>query len=132
MTENKNSLGMDQKTASWFAYVLSWLSAVILLATEKDNKVVRQHAWQSLFLGCVMTGIFIVFGIIISIAMPSSPEAILNMMFNGIPAIVSIIGVIEWLLGLGWLALTIICILKATQNDMFKIPVVYGWVEKMK
>lgn len=132
MTENKNSLGMDQKTASWFAYVLSWLSAVILLATEKDNKVVRQHAWQSLFLGCAMTAIYIVFGIIISIAMPSSPEAILNMMVYGVSPIISIIGVIEWLLGLGWLALTIICILKATQNDMFKIPVVYGWVEKMK
>lgn len=129
MTEGKNSLGMDQKTASWFAYVLSWLSAIILLVTEKDNKVVRQHAWQSLFLGCVMTGVFIVLGIILAIAAPIS---IWNLALYGISPIYAIFSVIDWLLGLGWLALSIICILKATQNDMFKIPVIYGWAEKMK
>ena len=52
MSDQKNSLGMDEKTASWFAYILSIISAIILLATEKDNKTVRLHAWQSLFLGC--------------------------------------------------------------------------------
>ena len=46
MSEQKNSLGMNEKTAGWFAYVLSIISAVILLATEKDNKTVRTHAWQ--------------------------------------------------------------------------------------
>ncbi len=129
MTDNKNSLGMDQKTASWFSYVLSWLSAIIILATEKDNKIVRQHAWQSLFLGCVMTAAFIVLGIILSIA---APATIWGLALYGMSPIYIIFSIIDWLLGLGWLVLSIICILKALQNDMFKIPVIYGWVEKMK
>ena len=129
MTDNKNSLGMDQKTASWFSYVLSWLSAIIILATEKDNKIVRQHAWQSLFLGCVMTAAFIVLGIILSIA---APATIWGLALYGMSPIYIIFSIIDWLLGLGWLVLSIICILKALQNDMFKIPVIYGWAEKMK
>ena len=64
MSDQKNSLGMDEKTASWFAYILSIISAIILLATEKDNKTVRLHAWQSLFLGCSVIVIGIILGIL--------------------------------------------------------------------
>jgi uncharacterized membrane protein len=115
MTENKNSLGMDEKTASWFAYILSIISAAILLATEKDNKTVRQHAWQSLFLGIVFWGAWIVLHI-----------------FVFVPFLWVIFLVLSYIVWIGWLVLTIICIIKATQNDMFKIPVIYNWVEKMK
>ena len=120
MTDNKNSLGMDQKTASWFAYVLSWLSAVILLATEKDNKVVRQHAWQSLFLGIVIFAVYFLLMILSGMFLFIAPFLIV---------LFSVLTTIAWI---GWLVLTVICIIKATQNDMFEIPVIYGWVEKMK
>lgn len=121
MTENKNSLGMDTKTASWFAYVLSIISAIILIATEKENRTVRLHAWQSLFLGCVAIAFYIVLMIL---------SAIFGLLFFwGAIVFFSILYYLVWI---GWLILTIICIIKATQNDMFKIPVIYNWVEKMK
>lgn len=119
---------MDQKTASWFAYVLSIISAVILLVTEKENKIVRQHAWQSLFLGCVVIGIYIVLGIIFAIIAPFS---IIGALYFVSP-IFAIFSILRWLLGLGWVAISVICILKAIQNEMYKIPVIYNWVEKMK
>ena len=108
-------MGFDQKTASWFAYVLSIISAIILLVTEKDNRTVRLHAWQSLFLGCLWIAVWIVFGILMLIP------------FLGI-----VFGIILWLLGVGFLVITVICIVKAVQGDMFKIPVIYNWAEKMK
>jgi len=46
---------MDQKTASWFAYILSIISAIILLATEKEDKTVRLHAWQSCSLDALLS-----------------------------------------------------------------------------
>ena len=64
MSDQKNSLGMDQKTASWFAYILSIISATILLASEKDDKTVRLHSWPSLFLGCCAIAIGIILGIL--------------------------------------------------------------------
>ena len=108
MSEQKNSMGMDEKTASWFAYVLSIISAAILLATEKENKTVRTHAWQSLILGCVFVAAFIIFAILAIIP------------FIGILFIV-----LYWILWIGYVVLTILCIVKATQGDIFKIPVIY-------
>ena len=116
MSEQKNSLGMDEKTASWFAYILSIISAIILLATEKENKTVRTHAWQSLFLGCVYIAALIVFAIIGAIAWRAW---VLFVVINNI-------------LWIGWLILTVICIIKATQGDIFKLPVIYDKAKDMK
>lgn len=112
---------MDKKTASWFAYLLSILSAIIVLVTVKDDKEVRTHAWQSLFLGCFCWAIVIVLGIISAIALAGFAWGL-----------ATFLSVISWLVSVGWIALTIICILKATQNDIFKIPVVYNQAIKMK
>ena len=120
MAENKNSLGMNQKTASWFAYVISIISAIILLATEKENKTVRLHAWQSLFFGIA----YIVFIVIIYILM-----AVTIWSVPGLWVFFSIISYLAWV---GFIVLSVICIVKATQDDIFKIPVVYNIAEKQK
>lgn len=108
-------MGFDQKTASWFAYLISIISAIIILATESNNRTVRLHAWQSLFLGCVWVGVLIVFSILMIV-----------------PFFWILFSVLLSLIGFGFLVITIICIIKATQNDIFKIPVIYNWAEKMK
>ena len=112
---------MDKKTASWFAYILSILSAIIVLVMEKNDKEVRTHAWQSLFLGCFVWVIMIILGIIYGVSLAGFAW--------GFAVFLS---VIMWLLSVGWLVLTIICILKATQNDIFKLPVIYNQAVKMK
>lgn len=116
MSDQKNSIGMDEKTASWFAYILSIISAIILLATEKDNKIVRTHAWQSLVLGCCFIVAYIIAGIL-----------------------AAIVGWFMWwfiillynLLWIAWIVLTVICIIKATQGGIFKIPVIYDRVKDL-
>jgi uncharacterized membrane protein len=115
MSDQKNSLGMDEKTASWFAYIVSIISAIILLASEKDNRTVRLHAWQSLFLGCLWVALWIVLGLL-----------------GWIPFVGIVFWIILYLAHVGFIVLTVICIIKATQNDIFKIPVIYGLAEKMK
>ncbi len=121
MSDQKNSLGMDQKTASWFAYILSVISAIILLATEnKENRTVRTHAWQSLVMGCFFIAIYIVIGILIGII---SWHAVW---------LVVLLGWINAIAGIVWLVLTIICILKALQGDIFKVPVIYDKVKNLQ
>ena len=120
LSDQKNSLCMDQKTASWFAYILSIISAIILLATEKDDKTVRLHAWQSLFLGCAAIVIGIVLGILTG--------AFIFVAWG----LVILFSIISWLFWIAFVVVTVICIIKAVQGDIFKIPVIYGWAEKMK
>ncbi len=117
MSDQKNSLGMDEKTASWFAYVLSIISGVILLATEKDNKTVRTHAWQSVLMGCFFIAVYIVLAIL---------SAIIGW---GAWLLFAWLNNIAWI---AWLVLTIICIVKATQGDIFKLPVLYDKAVNLK
>ncbi len=116
----KNALGMDDKTTSWFAYIISIISAIIVLATVKDNKAVRVHAWQSLFLGCFVWVIVIVLGIISGIA------------WAGLAwGFASFLSVLNWLISVGYIVLSVLCIVKAAQGDIFKLPVIYAQAEKM-
>ena len=120
---------MDKKTASWFAYLLSALSAIIVLVTEKQDKEVRTHAWQSLFLSCAAYVVVIVLTIIRAIAVPNTLGAYVY--GGGWGAFV----LFSWIIGLVWLAygvVAIICIVKAVQGGIFKIPVIYNQAIKMK
>lgn len=121
MSDQKNSLGMDEKTASWFAYVLSIISGVILLVTEKDNKNVRTHAWQSIVMGGFFVAVYIVLAILSGI-----------LFMSGAWGIVWFFALLNWILSLGWIALTVICIVKAVQGDIFKLPVIYDKVKNFK
>jgi uncharacterized membrane protein len=115
---------MDKKTASWFAYLLSALSAIIVLVMVKDDKEVRTHAWQSLFLSCLIYVIAIILAIISGIAVAASPFSAF-----AIAATISTISLIFWL---AYIAVVVICIIKAVQGGIFKIPGIYNLALKMK
>jgi uncharacterized membrane protein len=124
MSDQKNSMGMDEKTASWFAYILSIVSGIILLVTEKDNKNVRTHAWQSIVMGGFFIAVYIVLAILSAIFFnPWNP---------GSWGAIGFFAVLNWIISLGWLALTVICIIKALQGDIFKVPVIYNKVKDLK
>ena len=119
MADGKNALGMDHKTTCWFAYIISFISGIIVLASVKDDSKARLHAWQSLILGIV----YIVFIIIVYIIMAVAWR------LYGLWLVFSIISYLAWI---DFLILSVICILKATQDDIFKIPVIYNFAEKQK
>ena len=91
----KTSTGLTENVAGLLCYVLGWVSGLVFLLIEPENKFVRFHAMQSI----------IVFGII--------NVAIVVLFW--IPVLVLII----WLLGL---ALWIVLMLKAYQGTKFKRP----------
>ncbi len=112
---------MDKKTASWFAYILSALSAIIVLVMEKQDKEVRTHAWQSLFLSCFIYAVAIILSIITGIAIAALSWGA-----------ITVLSAISWILWLAYIAVVIICILKAVQGGIFKVPVIYNLAAKMK
>ena len=46
--------------------------------------------------------------------------------------LVILFSIISYLFWIAYVVVTVICIIKAVQGDIFKIPVIYGWAEKMK
>ena len=50
MPENtdRTALGCDANVAAALAYLLGWISGVVVLLTERQNRFVRFHAFQSI------------------------------------------------------------------------------------
>ena len=61
-SKGKTSTGMEQNLAGLLCYVLGWITGIIFLLLEKDNRFVRFHAIQSI----VVFGAFTVLEIILS------------------------------------------------------------------
>ena len=97
----KTSTGLEPNVAGLLCYLAGFVSGIIFLLIEKDNKFVRFHAMQSI----------ITFGAIFVL------EAIANFMpFLG--------GLLTTLLGAACVVAWILCMIKAYQGEKFKLPVI--------
>jgi uncharacterized membrane protein len=99
MAAQKTSTGLEQNVAGLLCYLVGWVTGLIFLLIEKENRFVRFHAMQSIA----------VFGAL----------TVASIILSFIPFIGWIIG---WLLGLLGLALWIVLMVKAYQNQMYKLP----------
>ncbi len=94
----KTSTGLEPNVAGLLCYVLGWVTGVVFLILEKDNKFVRFHAVQSI----------VVFGAI----------NVVYFIFFRIPYI-WVIGWIVWVIGF---ILWIVLMLKAYAREKYKLP----------
>lgn len=126
---------MNYNTAGLLSYLpiccVNIVLSIIWLATEpKENKFLRFHALQSLFLTAVVIVVWILFVILAIIfgagaAMTAAGGA--DMAAQGI---LGILQIIQWILYLGILIIHIVCMVKANQLQMWKVPVIGNLAEK--
>lgn len=95
----KTSMGMAPNIAGLLCYVLGWISGIVFLVVEKDNRFVRFHAIQSI----------VVFGVL----------GFASVILGYIPYIGV---VIDWFIGILGLILWIILMIKAYQGQEYKLP----------
>jgi len=103
----KTSTGLSENVAGLLCYVLGWVSGLVFVLIERENKFVRFHAMQSI----------IVFGAL----------TIASFILGWIPFIgaffvwiISVIGFILW----------IVLMIKAYQGAKFKLPWAGDFAEK--
>jgi uncharacterized membrane protein len=103
----KSSTGLDENLAGALAYLLGFITGIVLLVVEKDSPFVRFHAMQSTI---VFAGIWVV-----------------SIMLWQVP-------LIGWLINLMLVPVTLILwvvlIIKAYQHEKFKLPVVGNIAEE--
>ena len=102
----KTSTGIQANVAALLSYLVGFISGIVFLVIEKENKFVRFHAMQS----TIVSGSLFVLQIVLSF----------------IPFLV----MLSPLVGLAGLALWIILMIKAYQGEMFKLPVIGDIAEK--
>jgi len=107
MESKKTSTGLDENIAGALTYLLGWVTGIIFLMVEKENRFVRFHAWQSIITTGALTILFIILGVIPVLGW------ILSIILAPLTAIL-------WL----WL------MYKAFQGEMYKLPWVGDFAEK--
>ncbi|MEX2598445.1 MAG: DUF4870 domain-containing protein [Dehalococcoidia bacterium] len=103
----KTSLGLDQNIASLLCYLLTWVTGIVFLIIEKENRTVRFHAMQSVATFIPLWVIYIVAGFL--------------------PLIGSIL---ELVVGLATLVLWIVLMVFAFQGKDYHLPIVGDFAEK--
>ncbi len=104
---DKTSTGLTENVAGLLSYGLAWVTGVIFLLIEPENKFVRFHAMQSV----------IVFGVL----------SVVTFIFSWVPVIGFVVG---WLAGPLGFILWIVLMYKAYQGDKYKVPWAGNLAEK--
>jgi uncharacterized membrane protein len=104
MSENKGktSMGIDPKAAGLLCYMLGWVTGLIFLILEKEDKFVRFHAIQSIITFGAITVVYIIFFWVHFF----------------------------WILWLLSLVLWVVLMYKAYQGEKYKLPVLGDIAEK--
>ena len=120
----KTALGLDSNVGAMLCYLplcgVSLIYSIIVLVTDKTNKTVRFHAFQSLLL----TAAYIV-GIIAVMIVGGTMVAV-----TGSGILGSLVGLIYTGLILGFIILMVLGCIKAYQNSTFRLPVIGDMADK--
>ncbi len=99
----KTSTGLEENIAGLLCYVVAWVSGLVFLLIEKENKFVRFHAMQSIIVFGALTiiNVFLLWTIIVGV-------------------LVGILALVLW----------IVLMVKAYQGKQYKLPWAGNLAEK--
>ncbi|MBL7209647.1 MAG: DUF4870 domain-containing protein [Dehalococcoidia bacterium] len=103
----KTSTGLEANVAGLLCYVAGWISGLVFILIEKENKFVRFHAMQSIIVFGALSVASIVLGWI----------PLLNVV---IVPLISVLGLVLW----------IVLMVKAYQGEKYKLPWAGNLAEK--
>jgi len=102
----KSSTGLDENVAGALCYLGWWVTGIVFLVIEKDSKIVKFHAWQSIISFAAITILSVVIGVI---------------------PVIRLLGGLVWLAGV---ILWAFLMYKAFKGEQFKLPFVGDLAEK--
>jgi uncharacterized membrane protein len=122
----KSSTGLEENLAALLSYVFGWLSGLIFLLIEKDSRLVRFHAMQSIMLNVLAVVIGIVLWILMFIFLLLATQ-----LPGFLGTIIGLLATLLWIaFSIGLLIAWVMCLIKAYQGQFFKLPVIGNLAEK--
>ena len=122
----KSSTGLDENVAALLAYIFGWISGLIFFLIEKESRLVRFHAMQSILLSAAagILGFLIWFLSIISWIVLSQISGLLSSLIS------MLVGLLAFVVFVGFFIAAILCLIKAYQGQYFKLPILGEYAQK--
>ena len=106
--------GLSFEVAIVLAYLLSWVGGLIILLIEKENRLVRFHAMQSILLGAAVTVLLILLSII-------GVVPLVGWLFSAL---------LKPIVSLVYLVFIIVLMVAALNDRKARVPVLADWVDE--
>ena len=129
MSGGKTALGLDSNVGALICYLgnlvcaLGLIYSIIVIVTDKTNRLPRFHAFQSIFLTVAMIVIMIPLYIIMFVGVFIDAGI-------GLPLISGLMSLIMAVVGIGSFVFVIIAAIKAYNGEFYKIPIIGSFAEK--
>jgi len=104
----------DRNLVAAISYLLGFITGIVILFVEKDDRYIRFHAMQSTV---IFGGLFVV-TIVLSLVL--GRVMLIGILINLVNTLLSILGLVVW----------IVSMIKAYQGQMFKWPIAGDFAEK--
>ncbi len=129
MSDGKTALGLDANVGALICYLanivcyLGVIYSIIVLVTDKTNKLTRFHAVQSLLLiaSLLVVGIPLYILMFVGVFVDAA---------IGLPLISGLAGLLIFVLGIAVLVFTILAAIKGYGGEQYKIPVIGNFADK--
>ena len=122
----KSSTGLDENVAALLSYLFGWVSGLIFFLIEKDSRLVKFHAMQSLLLSILAVVLAIALWILTFVVVIIG--AAIGDVLGGI---LTLLATLIWVVfGIAALIAVIMCLVKAFQGQYFKLPIIGNFAEK--
>lgn len=123
MSGGKTALGLDANVGALLCYLpvclVSLIYSIIVVVSDKENRFVRFHAFQSLLLSGVSTVLLIAILIL---------GWLIGMIISGTLAF--LFGLLAVIVFVAFIGLMVFGCVKGFQGQMFKLPVIGDMAEK--
>jgi len=123
---SKSSTGLDENIAALLSYVFGWISGLVFFLIEKDSRLVRFHAMQSLLLsGGFSVIMFILWfaAVILALIVGYASNLLGSLVWIVAMLIISVLSIAVLI---GW----VMCLIKAFNKEYFKLPIIGNYAEK--
>jgi uncharacterized membrane protein len=113
----KSALGLDPNVAAGLAYIpicaVGLIMSIIIIVTDKTNKLARFHAFQSLLLAATWIVLYIAVVVVVGVAAAANSGAL------------TLLATLLWFVViLGFLGAMIFCCIKAFMGQIVKLPII--------
>jgi uncharacterized membrane protein len=115
-TPGSSNLGMDPRIAGLLCYVpccIGFIFAIVVAVVEKTHRTLRFNAFQSLLLHAAAFAVGIAFFIL---------QSVLGMI--GLGMVGMLLGIVQMVVGVAFLALLVILMIKANSGEEYALPVI--------
>jgi len=127
--QGKTALGLDANVGALICYLgnlvcaLGLIYSIVVIVTDKTNKLTRFHAFQSVLL--TVAGIVIGIPLYIIMFVGIFIDAQI-----GAPLLTMIMSLVLMVFGLAMFVLTVLAAIKAFQGQIYKVPIIGNLADK--